>query len=171
MDMIIWKDVIGYEGLYLVSNTGLVKSLPRKSTSGILMKTYLDRSKRHLSYQRPTLRLSKNGKTSIHRVCRLVAEAFIPNKNNSLTVNHKNYDPTDNRVENLEWLSASDNAKYSVKNFARGEKHGRSKLKQSQVDIIRTELKYKKVSDIAIEFNVSDVTIRRIKNNHNWINQ
>ena len=64
----------------------------------------------------PIVTLGGNKRRSCVRVHRLVAIHFIPNPNNLSDVNHKNFDRTDNRADNLEWLSHSDNVKYSIDN-------------------------------------------------------
>lgn len=78
------------------------------------------------------------------RVHRLVALCFIPNPNNLSDVNHKNFDRTDNRVDNLEWLSHSDNVKYSnkynkevISEARQGVKNGRAKYTEEDVRLIR----------------------------------
>lgn len=109
MENIVWKPVVGYEGLYEVSNTGLVKSLncynykePRLMKLGKRRDGYL------------SVGLSKNNRTKTKTVHRLVAEAFIPNPNNLEMVNHKDENRTNNNVENLEWCSRAYNQLYSL---------------------------------------------------------
>lgn len=95
--MIIWKDIVGYEGLYQVSNTGLVKN-----HKGKVLVLHEDRN-----YLKA--KLFKNGKQSTLRVHRLVAFAFIPNPLNLSDVNHKDLNTRNNAVSNLEWQSHKDN--------------------------------------------------------------
>lgn len=96
----IWKDVIGYEGFYEVSNLGNIRSVTRIKKGKTLKP--LKRSHGYLAIQLWGKGGNSRGfKTfSIHR---LVAEAFIPNPNNYLEVNHIDEDKTNNKVENLEW--------------------------------------------------------------------
>lgn len=104
----LWKPVVGYEGLYEVSNLGRVKSLPRKGTKGGVLTPSYSNSK-HYAH----IPLTKNGKlrtTSLHRV---VALAFIPNPENKPQVNHINGDKTNNRTDNLEWVTNKENADHA----------------------------------------------------------
>ena len=115
--MEIWKDIAGYEGLYQVSNMGRVRSLDRfvrQMGNG----TQVARGRiRKLNMTRYYLQvgLCKDGNQTQHYVHRLVASAFIPNDDLFANViNHKNEVKTDNRVENLEWVSQAYNVKYSL---------------------------------------------------------
>ena len=102
-----WKDVPGYEGLYQVSNTGRVKSLNYHNTGE---DNYMKPEKLKRGYLR--VGLSKNNKRVRFLVHRLVAEAFIPNPHNLPQINHKDENPENNSVDNLEWCNAKYNANY-----------------------------------------------------------
>lgn len=112
----IWKDIKGYEGLYRISNLGNVKSLERKviKSNGIVQirkERIMNKRKNSDGYYVAKLNVNKMSKSiNIHR---LVAEAFIPNPLNLPEVNHKDYNRTNNCVDNLEWCSHIDNIKYS----------------------------------------------------------
>lgn len=103
----IWKDISGYEGLYQVSNLGRIKSLKgyyhRKEKilkSGIRNGYYV-------------INLSKKRERKSYQVHRLVAQAFIPNPDNYLIINHKDENPLNNYVGNLEWCSQKHNVCWS----------------------------------------------------------
>lgn len=100
----VWKDIQGYEGVYQVSNMGRVKSL--KFGKERIMKPRKDKDG---YYQ---LGLSKNGKTIHFRVHRLVAITFLPNLNNYPIINHKDENPSNNKVSNLEWCTHQYNNNY-----------------------------------------------------------
>lgn len=114
--MEIWKDVVGYEGLYLVSNYGKVKRL-NGCARGVNLKytdnhilTLVNNGKGYLR-----VKLSKDGKSRRVMLHRIIAEAFIENLENKRVINHKNGIKADNRIENLEWITQSENCKHAYK--------------------------------------------------------
>ena len=118
--MEIWKDIEGFEGSYQVSNFGNVKSLPKlvyvsnpKFTGYRQTKERLLKSgKTKMGYKLVILR--KDNKSKSVYVHRLVAKAFIPNPNNLPEVNHKDENPLNNDVNNLEWCTHSYNGNYGT---------------------------------------------------------
>ena len=109
----IWKDVIGYENKYEVSNLGRVRSCPR-NTSGLGRADYLimKQSKDKGGYM--TIGLMMNGKKSRSRVHRLVASSFIPNPEGKEFVNHIDGVKDNNILSNLEWSTPSENTRHAV---------------------------------------------------------
>lgn len=116
----IWKPVIGYEGLYEVSNLGKIKSLNYRNTKkeGILSPGI-----NTCGYEQVILAKDKVRKALF--VHRIVAEAFLPNKNNYEVVNHKDENPRNNTLDNLEWCSRSYNALYGTCQKRRIKKLGK----------------------------------------------
>ena len=96
-----WKNIIGYEGLYEVSNKGNVRNVRRNK---------LLRLQKNQGYIR--VALSKNGIKTWLRVHRLVAQAFIENPDNLPEINHLDEDKANNSVDNLEWCDRSYNNNY-----------------------------------------------------------
>ena len=107
--MEIWKDIIGFEGMYQISNYGNVKSLKKKKQhSDYLLKPFFIKNG-YLKTQ-----LSKNNVCYRPLIHRLVAMHFIDNPNNYKEVNHKDENKTNNRVDNLEWCDRKYNVNYGT---------------------------------------------------------
>lgn len=101
----IQKDVKGYEGKYLISNTGKVKSLTRnRLLKPVIQKGYM------------YIHLCKNSKDKAYLLHRLVAKHFVSNPDNLPEVNHKNEDKANNDASNLEWCDAKYNSNYGTRN-------------------------------------------------------
>ena len=108
----IWKDIIGYEGLYQVSSLGRVRSLDRfyyRLHKGKVLSPTKDR------YGYLTVTLNCNGKSKTIKIHRLVAQAFIENPDNLPQVNHKDEVKSNNCVDNLEWCSAKYNNNFGTR--------------------------------------------------------
>lgn len=172
-----WKDVIGYEGLYQVSDLGRVKSMQRicscNSKGGTRLKKekILKQTLQESGYIQRTL--LKEGKLFLTGVHRLVAKAFISNPENKPEVNHKDCIKHHNYVYNLEWNTYKENIQHSWKNGLakpkKGEKHNMSKLTEKDVLEIRELYKTKKVSEIAKMFpKVNEQAIWKIVKRVRW---
>lgn len=102
-----WRSIVGYEGLYEVSNQGRVKSLTRMWRNGKRREEKMLKEFIYLGYVHVTL--CKDGKQKQYRVHRLVAMAFIPNPENKDFVDHIDTDRKNNNVENLRWVTRQEN--------------------------------------------------------------
>lgn len=144
------KDIPGYEGLYSVTENGRVWSHPKTTAVGSNGGIRKDGG-RWLNLIRVTQRtahqrvyLHANGKTFGLLVHRAVALAYLPNPHDLPHINHKDGDPTNNHVENLEWCDAAANARHAVANGLTkmpkqtGTANSQSKLTESTVREIRT---------------------------------
>lgn len=119
----IWKEIKEYEGLYQISNLGRVKSL---ITNKIL------KGNKNAEYNYVCLR--KDGKQKIKKIHRLVAEAFIPNPNNYLCINHKDENKLNNKSDNLEWCTKIYNNNYGTRNERMSKRNSRYKIIQKDKD-------------------------------------
>ena len=111
----IWKDIKGYESFYQVSNLGRVKSLSRSIYDSRGYMVYRKGKIKKPSFDKngyPQIGLCKNGTVITRKIHRLVAQAFIPNPENKPEINHKDEDKTNNRVDNLEWVTEKENVNY-----------------------------------------------------------
>lgn len=160
----IWKDVVGYEGLYQISNLGRVKSLARKidhvkyieDRGDVIMTPFLNKN----GYF--TVMLHKNRKKKQHRIHQMVARAFIPNPLGKEMINHIDCNTQNNRVENLEWCTNSENQLHAMANGLKtdfGVNHPNSKLTEENVRFIREHYKFRdkvyNTRTLAEMFNVS----------------
>lgn len=115
----IWKDIIGYEGFYRISNWGRVKSLRRTVVKSdgktqLVIGKVLKPTRDKKGYLHVCLSVGGvNVNRSVHR---LVAMAFIPNPYNYTQINHRDENPSNNKLENLEWCSAEYNLNYGNRN-------------------------------------------------------
>lgn len=168
----IWKPVIGFEQWYEVSNLGRVKSLDRVyghnlSSSGQLRKSKLLKlAMESNGYLQVKLNIPSQKAFLAHRI---VAQAFVPNPDNKSFVNHINGIKHDNRADNLEWVTKSENAIHSFKiglQCNKGEKHPSHKLTNTQVKRIRKSKKSSRI--LADQYSVSKTTIKDIKNFKIW---
>jgi hypothetical protein len=175
-----WKPVVGFEGIYEVSSLGRVRSIDRYVATGYegkgsrlvpgrLLKTQQDKG----GYR--TLDLRSAGQGNIRYPCkvyRLVAEAFIGQSPSPLhVVNHINGIKTDDRPENLEWITQAENMSHAGKHglMRHGERCHLSKLTDVQVISIRRLRKLgATLSELAFWFDISAPTVSAIINGKTW---
>lgn len=171
--MEVWKDVVGYEDVYQVSNRGRVMRVASGmgATPGRILKPawagrgYL------------IVTLCRDGKGKRVYVHRLVLEAHVgPAPSPAHEGNHKNGDKTDNQVENLEWVTASENQLHACRILGKknpglkGEAHGSAKLTEEDVKEIRRLYATGDHTKAGLGrmFGVSDVTIGHIIRRKTW---
>lgn len=170
----IWKDIEGYEGMYQVSNLGRVRSLGRivklRDSFRRLSTKVLSPRLKHNGYNQVVLQ--KDGQRVDVSIHRLVGIAFIPNPENKHQINHKNGIKTDNRVENLEWCTGSENIVHADKTGLRIMPKGQcnSMAKLSESDVVEIRSYDSLISDLFIskKFQVSRQTINSIRNKKTW---
>ena len=150
--MEIWKDVIGYKGIYKVSNFGKVNN-GYKNLSSCKRRGYLG------------LTLVKKGNKKNVLVHRLVGKTFIPNPNNKPFINHIDSNRTNNHVDNLEWCTSKENMQHASKN---GRLLNHSNKRQSyynsnkiKVSISKGHIikKFNSIKDVAQFLNCSSASV------------
>lgn len=175
--MKIWRDVIGFEGIYQVSNYGDLKGLERKTFNkgtnleNIIKEKILKKPKDKDGYIRYCL--FKDDKRFSKYAHRLVALMFIDNPQNKPQVNHIDGNKENNHVDNLEWVTAKENTRHALdlglSYQEPGEKHHMSKLTEKDIFNIRELYKNKTTQKkISLLFNVSQTQIHRIVTNKRW---
>jgi len=119
--MELWKDIPGYEGIYEASTNGRIRTKKSKTTytekHGV--RTWKSRILKGRGNNKQTgarVSLWKDGKYKDHLVARLIAYTFLGIPDKKLTVNHKNGNRLDNRLENIEWLTLADNIRHGFEN-------------------------------------------------------
>lgn len=151
-----WLPVVGYEGLYEISDSGRVKSL--HDTKGYKPGRIIASRINTFGYRQ--IMLSKNGKTKQNSVHRLVASAFIINPLNKPQVNHIDSDKSNNNLSNLEWATRKENVIHAIEN---------NLYRKSSFDILeiirlrKSGLMYK---DINSKMGISASHARHLFNRH-----
>ena len=165
----IWKDIKDFEGCYQISNKGNVRSLERfvyckskinpKRIKECILKPRYDKS----GYL--TVNLKKNQKSNIKKIHRLVAEAYIENPYKYETVNHKNGIKTDNTLENLEWMTTTENSRHRTINLLSKPKLNKNQIKDIIENCRPSKNQFDKeysISEFARKYNVCRGTVMDI---------
>lgn len=175
-----WKPVpiSAFSSSYSVSSRGRVRR-EAPGTRGCIVGKILKNNRDRKGYLCVTL-VTTSGKI-VARIHRIVAAAFIGNPTTERPhVNHKNSNPQDNRVENLEWVSRSENMAHCSRagrhgsvmcpeSVPRGEKSYQSKVTEEQVREIRRLAEFSvPYSEISSRYGISTSAVWKIKFGHSW---
>lgn len=174
-----WRDVVGYEGVYLVSNQGRVQRIgkDRGAVPGRILKQF---DPPGLDYR--FVAVSVSNKARIVPVHRLVAEAFVGARQNGLEVNHINGVHDDNRPENLEWVTHQENQRHAQNVLGTlrhpvmiGTEHPGAKLTDGKVleirnlgAMMRNGKRVYSNGEIGRQYGVSNVTVSLVLRRKLW---
>lgn len=165
-----WKPVVGYEGLYEISNLGRVKSLTKwQGNKHIFSEHIIKPTDNGHGYMIVSLR--KEGKRKSHYVHRLVATEFIENYKNYKYVNHIDYDKTNNKVNNLEWCTQKQNIIHSIPRMRHrksithtntGEKYISFRKSKNVYRITINKKEYKTVKTLEEAIKMRDAILKEV---------
>jgi hypothetical protein len=170
------RDVVGYEGLYGVTEEGAVIAYARTWKSGNGTVRSHDQFELAKEFDRAgylDVTLTKNGKARHASVHRIVATAYIPNPRNLSQINHKDGIKSNSNAGNLEWCTPLENSQHAiahglVKNL-RGRDHPQARLTEDQVRNIRARAKAGETNaEISSLFDVTPQTISKIVTRKRW---
>jgi len=171
-----WRTIAGFNGYYLVSSVGRIKSIDRyvkkPHTGDQFVKGRILRIRKN-RYGYPVITLNYLGARTHLTVHRLVAKAFIPNPQLLPVINHKNAIKHDNAIDNLEWCTSAYNAQHALKNNLSpvyvSETHPNKKLCAEDIHaIIRMYKSGMYQKDIGIRFSISQANIHLIVTGKSW---
>lgn len=174
----MWKPVLGFEGLYEISNLGRVNRLKRVIRQKARVMQNHTLKEMFLKIQTNidgyyVVKLSKNGRVYEKRINRLIAEAFIPNPKNLPVVNHKDTIKTNNSVSNLEWCTVAHNNRHAfannLMNHFKGEEYPGAKLNVEKIKYIRKKYKAGKTQkELAELFQICQQAVSKIIHRKLW---
>lgn len=155
-----WRDVVGFEGFYQVSNFGNIKNTKTELIKKIQLNIRLNR---------PQICLSKFDKVTTVYPHKLVMEAFVGKRPVGMECCHADGDPWNNNLSNLRWDTRINNSQDKFKHGTQklGENHPMSKLTIEKVLKIRQDNRVHRL--IAFEYGVSQSVISQIKSKKSWV--
>lgn len=172
-----WRPIPGFEGFYEASSLGRIRSLDRVSRSNGQLRKFNGRVlSQGVSPQKyPVVVLSVNGKSTSSRVHNLIASAFYCDKRPDYVVNHIDGDKSNNRPDNLEWVTHSQNTTFAAMEARRtrkrrslGPRTRTGPLTADDVLDIRRLAKSYRLSEIARHFGLHRNTVTRIVHGRTW---
>jgi hypothetical protein len=168
--MEIWKDIKGYEGIYQISTFGRVKSLNRVQyfNHPVTGTRHIKKSKEFIMNNSVCkgynfIRLSKDSVIKSYRLCRLVAINFIPNLENKPQVNHIDGNKKNDNLNNLEWVTKSENMIHASQNGLLNT----TNRKRTKVLCKTNNITYSSIKEYAKFKGVDNSTISRALSNGN----
>lgn len=169
----IWKDIIGYEGHYQISNQGRVKALGRKGSGCCVIDRIKKVTKSKDKTHYDSFGLCVGNKSKCFMLHRVLAIHFIPNPENKKEVNHIDGNKSNNSLENLEWVTASENIYHGLKLGIMNTANGltKSNVRFSKQDVIEIKKRIKNGdlgAHIANDYGVNKVLIYNIKSGKTW---
>jgi hypothetical protein len=173
----MWKPVVGYEGLYEVSDDGVVRSLAfeiKKKVKGVAKIREAVELKQQIHRKGyAKVRLYKQTDWKQFFVHRLVAMMFIPNENNLTQVNHKDGNKLNNCVSNLEWISNTENMRHAYRTGIKvnpcGASASRAKLSEDSVMLaVKLRREGKTYREVARIVGCKLETVQRICSGSAW---
>lgn len=173
MEEEVWKDIIGWEGKYQVSNHGRIKGLKMLVFFGVnnsakrilperILKLLINGSKYYY------VTLFSEGIKKKKYVHRMVAIHFIPNPNRLPEVNHKDGNKLNNHVNNLEWCTSVDNTIHAIKIGLVSIGEERTQAKLTNKDALEIYYSNENYADLSARFKISPSNIEKIKSGHSW---
>lgn len=163
-----WKPIVGFEGYYEVSNYGRVKGLNRykKARNGSTSKTkerIMKQTETKKGYLKCKLSMNNIGTNVV--VHRLVAIAFLENKNNKDQINHIDGNKKNNHVSNLEWCTGKENVKHAIINVLR------KKIPSAKINMeIAREIRKSDLNDLELSkiYGITKTTVYDVRKNRTW---
>lgn len=155
-----WLPVVGFEGIYEISNIGRVKRCRRSqiytTSRGTHNRIFSERLMKLSEGEYVTVCLTKDGTFSYPGVHRLVAQAFIPNPENKPEVNHKDGNKHNNNVTNLEWVTSKENIQHAIQTgLSDRSKYKYTDRKPKQILCIDTNQRFETVKQCAEQFSIN----------------